>query len=152
MNDATEGLEDPTLYELLVASQMASRPTTHDPRAYLPDSDVAVESPRARSSRAPFAASQISGRVVCRNRGGRRPETVAVVLRVTGFVWTTLSGSLGSQQRLYGSGEDFDVMCRCGLSHVVDGGLLRSALDDAKTTRGKVPIVDVSRVERVAPR
>lgn len=86
--------------------------------------------------------------ILCSNRSGRRPHRVGLVT-----TWPDhLPGSVitvNPDQDLARIGEDWTVDCRCGMTHQVDGRLLRSAVEALVTSRRRIPTISVYDIERV---
>ncbi|MGA4670058.1 hypothetical protein ACPCG0_09720 [Propionibacteriaceae bacterium Y1923] len=127
-----------------------TRPTSDLPLHADPDTGKVVhERARAGEALSDDAKNREAARITCRNRGRGRGETLARVL-TSGFVWTSLLGPLGDDNPLFPIGADFEVNCRCGMTHAIDGGRLRAALSGQQKARsGRALVIDVRTIERV---
>lgn len=99
--------------------------------------------------------------VLCRNRSHGRPRQIAAVLatsdRSEGRVLTVDADGLNARYPTkpeeaastdYRLGEDVEVRCRCGVTHVLDGGVLRGHVLGLPAKRTRPQTVDVTTVER----
>jgi hypothetical protein len=143
--------EELTAEELELLYQKAwgtPRPATTGPAAppgLDPDDGTIVRERPDRRLLGEFPRDMHIASLVC-SRKGRRREIGLVIGAHNIPVLVAAVGDV-----LADWGEDFEVECRCGLVHAIDGKLLVDAMGALPARRaGRVPTFRVSDVERVA--
>ncbi|MGD8214039.1 hypothetical protein [Aestuariimicrobium sp. Y1814] len=130
---------------ILSSGTPRSVPTTDLPRSFDPETGRVLYD-RARKGEGPPDGVEQTARVICNNRGGRRGETLALVL-VDYLVWSPMMDPASGEGPLVSLGADFNVTCRCGMTHTINGGRLRTALSNQRRRSGRVPVIDVRDIE-----